>query len=192
MLQFFPEGGFYKNRLAGSHRFAERHGLKKLNHVALPRTNGFSYILDELAKNNMIDRAYFNRSVKWCVRLTVIYPDQKNPWDLYDMITGSKVNEETFIDVKVCPVNSIPLPTPDDGKGISEKVKQPFESWLMNEYGEMDKTISGFYESNGGNLKNTMEVKMKLSKMVLAYIIGIFSAFCIISSVTRLIRLITF
>ena len=183
-MQFFPEGGFYLNRKESSRRFAEKNGLKVLDHVALPRTAGMSSIMNELdesgwlAKNSQntstaADEVFQNPSetqnlsqkdkkVRHCIFLTVAYPDQQRPWSVFDVMTGKILSpekrEHAYIHIKVMDICQVPLPIVDqpqynregeiiNKKPIKEKMQEPFEQWLINEYGEMDKVLSEFYSN---------------------------------------------
>ncbi|KAG7163362.1 Acyl-CoA:lysophosphatidylglycerol acyltransferase 1-like, partial [Homarus americanus] len=51
-LVLFPEGGFLKNRKAGSQRYAKKNNLPLLENVALPRVGALKVIMDNAAADS--------------------------------------------------------------------------------------------------------------------------------------------
>ena len=51
-LVLFPEGGFLRKRKAVSQAFAQKNGLRELEHVTLPRTGALEVALNVLNKDN--------------------------------------------------------------------------------------------------------------------------------------------
>lgn len=152
-IQFFPEAGLFLKRKAGSQRFAEKHGLAELNYVALPKTTGFTNILDELHKNGHVgETSDAARKVKYLICLTVCYPDSERPWSPGDMIASSLFDRKPktcYIHCHVEPLSNVPRPRMIDGDAesisIQDKMKEPCEQYLIQKYVEMDKVLQKFY-----------------------------------------------
>ena len=135
-LQFFPEAGLLFNRKPGSQRFAKKHGFSVLEHVALPKTTGFTAIVDELFKNDYLgnDQGNKNRKVKHLIRLTISYPDVNKPWHPLSMITGNifcRKPKFAHVHCHVESANKIPKPVIDNDKSVAEKMREPCEQYLL-------------------------------------------------------------
>lgn len=155
-LQFFPEAGLFSNRKAGSQRFSEKHGFPVLEHVALPKTTGFTTIIDELYQKKYLgqenDGTEQKRRVKNLIRLTISYPDIEKPWAPAEMITSSifcRKQKYAYIHCHVESANNIPEPIADAAnskKSVAEKMREPCEQYLLQQYVEMDKIQEKFYQ----------------------------------------------
>lgn len=165
LITLFPEGGFLNRRKAGSQRFAQKNGLPVLEHVAIPRSNGLAYVLDELYRNDMVSsQSSKGRKARHLVTLTLVYPDIEKPWSL-GKVTASPMlgrqSETCYVHVKIDALDSVPKPNLD--KGISNpavdkdlplpnlerpksKYDDPFEKYLLNAFVQMDRRLEQFYK----------------------------------------------
>ena len=136
-LQFFPEAGLFCNRKAGSQRFAEKHGFPVLENVALPKTTGFTTIVDELFQEGYLGEETKNnsRKVKHFIRLTISYPDIEKPWNPAHMISSGifgRKDKYAHVHCHIESADNIPRPIIDNDnkKDVAEKMLEPCEQYL--------------------------------------------------------------
>jgi len=153
-LQFFPEAGLLCNRKEGSQRFAKKYGFPVLENVALPKTTGFTTVVDELYKNNYLGENSDSkkRALKHLIRLTISYPDIEKPWSPVNMIGSGILFRKRKVAHIHCHVESAEnIPKPIDSEfsttdQLAEKMKEPCEQFLLQQYVEMDKILAQFYQ----------------------------------------------
>ena len=121
-------------------------------------------IMNELSTTNWLaSPGTPGKKVKYCVVLTVAYPDQQQPWSVFQVMAGPILSksrrQDCYIHVKVMPVTDVPLPKIDpvetdregnlvNKKSVKEKMQEPFEQWLLREFLEMDKVLAEFYSND--------------------------------------------
>ncbi|EFJ37844.1 hypothetical protein SELMODRAFT_437414 [Selaginella moellendorffii] len=160
-LILFPEGTDYteQKKLAGQ-ELAEKKGLRKLNHVLMPKTKGFQSCMKNLGSS--LDAVY---------DLTIGY---KNRCPLFiDNLFGIDPSE-VHIHIRRIPVEQIP----SDGNGCS--------SWLYKAYERKDELLSSFikkgYFSPGGSIEDKLPTSKSLANftgvaaftLVLGYLVASF------------------
>lgn len=150
-IMLFPEGGFLRNRLASSQRYAEANNLPKLKNVALPRLGAFHAVLDifylknhhsEENSNGLSDsktpkkeeKSQWNQALKWVVDLTIGY-ENKWPLDLVTVFFKSRPPMKTTVHYRYFPIQEVPAD------------KNQLTSWLFDRWVEKEKMLDIFYKS---------------------------------------------
>lgn len=151
-IMLFPEGGFLRNRLASSQRYAEANNLPKLKHVSLPRLGAFHAILNALyTKNNhneensdkhndsttspkSEEQSQWNQALKWVIDLTIGY-ENKWPLDLVQVFLRSRPPMKTTVHYRYFPIQEVP----SDHKQLT--------SWLFDRWVEKEHMLDVFYKS---------------------------------------------
>lgn len=116
LIILFPEGGFWRKRIDGSNRFANRNNLPITKYVTHPRFGAF---------NDLIDPSL---NVTHIVDATLMYDNLKNPMSILDIITGWR-KEPVLLKYKVY-------------DRISTVVD---EQWLRSIWLEKDKLLHRYY-----------------------------------------------
>jgi len=201
-LQFFPEAGLFHKIKGSRRRFAEKHGLPKLEYVAIPKTGGFAFMLDEMHKNNDIGHVKeTKRKVKHLIRLTISYPDINKPWTIGNMIENPVSVDDNrsncYIHVHVEDIENVPRPKIDDPVKLDlmlppeeakfardiragAKMKEPFEQYVLQQYVAMDEVQRKYYEARHAvdNKERTeiipdyVDLTFPRGIMILNYILG--------------------
>ncbi|XP_013391730.1 LOW QUALITY PROTEIN: lysocardiolipin acyltransferase 1-like [Lingula anatina] len=123
-LLIFPEGtDLTANTKNKSDIFAQKNNKKSYDYVLHPKTTGFSFIAQEMRKNNALDAIY---------DVTVGYPDSI-PQTEQALLHGNLPKEVHFY-CKRHPVVTIPIT--EEGLG----------TWLQNQWEKKEECLKNFYE----------------------------------------------
>lgn len=112
----FPEGGFWRKRLEGSNRYANKNGLPHTKYVTHPRFGAFKDLIDP------------SLNVTHIVDTTLFYDDIKKPLSILDIALGTR-KEPVILKYRIYNRNSIVLD----------------EEWLRNLWLEKDKLLQRYY-----------------------------------------------
>jgi len=130
-LLFFPEGTrFSSEKHKASQDFANKvgnEGLPKLHHHLLPRTKGFSFLVDKINREK----------VKNIYCVTMAEDPQHSPLTIANVLSRKKTVGHAFI--REIPLESIPR----DQEGSAQ--------WLMKLYEEKDRLKSSFLKTGSFN-----------------------------------------
>lgn len=144
-IVMYPEGSRLFLIKESSARFAERMGLKPLQHCALPRTGAAHAILDLAGKvsdevvegEEQIARCGLGPPIEYVVDCTIGYRKGEVP-NLANYMIGDTPHDDFFIGAhyKIYPAKA--------EWSDEEKLKE----WLYERYSEKDKLLDDFYKTN--------------------------------------------
>ena len=131
-LMLFPEGtNLSKNGRRASAKWAEKTGMKDMQHQLLPRTTGLQFCLSELRD-----------TVEWVYDCTIAYegiPRGEYGQDIYGLRTiyfQGRVPKSVNMYWRRFRIADIPINDAD-----------AFEKWLLNRWREKDALLEGFMQS---------------------------------------------
>ncbi|KAL8926105.1 MAG: hypothetical protein Q9172_001933 [Xanthocarpia lactea] len=140
-LMIYPEGtNLSGNTRKGSARWAEKQGIRDLEHVLLPRSTGLEYCLHEL-----------KGTVDWVYDCTVAYegiPRGAYGQDIFTLRSTyfqGRPAKSVNMYWRRFPVSSIPVPTSSDP---SPQEREAFSNWLLARWKEKNMLLEG-YARNG-------------------------------------------
>ncbi|KAL4238498.1 Lysocardiolipin acyltransferase 1 [Mactra antiquata] len=123
-ILLFPEGtDLTKNTKKRSDQFAEKNNLQKYDFVLHPRTTGFSHIVQQMKKDEILD---------FVVDITIAYPGTI-PQNEMDIVKGNFPSEIHFL-IKKYPNSIIP------------SQKEDLEDWCKEKWHEKENVLKNFYE----------------------------------------------
>lgn len=135
-MVIFPEGTRYQaDRLIESHEFAEKNGLRKLNHVRYPRTRGLGMTICYLRPN--IDAIY---------DVTIIYGGTKDgnrrlsAPSLIDVFTGRCRSVHAYLER--IPIENVP------------EDEQKIRDFLFTQFNKKEDLLSRYYDNRDANPAN--------------------------------------
>ncbi|XP_042232032.1 acyl-CoA:lysophosphatidylglycerol acyltransferase 1-like [Homarus americanus] len=130
-LVLFPEGGFLKNRKAGSQRYAKKNNLPLLENVALPRVGALKVIMDNAAADSHDDGT---DRIKYLLDVTVAYPGGR-PLDLQTIFGGWRPGCDTIFHYRRFNIEEIP------------KEEEELKKWLYTRYEEKEAILQEYYDT---------------------------------------------
>ncbi|OQR73054.1 1-acyl-sn-glycerol-3-phosphate acyltransferase epsilon-like [Tropilaelaps mercedesae] len=133
VVAIFPEGTRYQglDKLGASHAFAEKNGLRKLNHVRYPRTRGVKTTI-----------AYMRQNIDAIYDATVIYEGTKRgnkrlpAPSLIDLFTGQCRSVHVYLE-------RIPI---EDVPEDEEKIK----NFIFVQFNKKEDLMSRYYDNDDG------------------------------------------
>lgn len=145
-LYCFPEGSrFSTGKQQASSKFAEEHGLPRLQHVLLPRTKGFTSSLAGL--DSKLDAVY---------DITIVYPKDKTV-SLGDIVFR-RGRYDIHLYVRRWDIRELPLG------------EEALSQWLYRVYAGKDLVIQRFYET-GTWFSFRRELDMLVEKMFTPHVL---------------------
>lgn len=133
-ILLFPEGtDLTKNTKSRSDTYAEKYNLQKYDFVLHPRTTGFTHIVQEMKKDEMLD----------CITdITIAYPGTI-PQNESDIVKGNFPTEIHFL-INWYPNKSIPTD------------KDDLDSWCKERWSHKEKVLKNFYEKKSFGKEGNM------------------------------------
>ncbi|XP_076443077.1 acyl-CoA:lysophosphatidylglycerol acyltransferase 1-like [Babylonia areolata] len=149
-IVLFPEGGFLRNRMEVSQRYARKNGYPLLHNVSLPRVGAMKTILDtvgasshdnskdsDTVTNGNCNLRLEDRRVRWVVDMTIAYSnDEGAPPDMFGMCVGYRQRQDMHVHYRAYPLSKVPR----DGDGMTK--------WLYNLYEEKEDLME-YFKSHG-------------------------------------------
>ncbi|XP_064111597.1 acyl-CoA:lysophosphatidylglycerol acyltransferase 1-like isoform X2 [Macrobrachium nipponense] len=130
-LVLFPEGGFLKNKIQASHRYADKNNLPKLNNVAYPRIGALKVIMDAAAADHHSDGS---DKIKYLLDVTIAYPGGR-PIDLQTIFGGWRPSCDTVFYYRKFNIEEVP------------RERDALESWLFQRYQEKEDILQEYYNT---------------------------------------------
>ncbi|CDW57559.1 Acyl-CoA:lysophosphatidylglycerol acyltransferase 1 [Trichuris trichiura] len=95
----FPEGGFLRNRLGSSQRYAKKNGYPVFNYVVLPRTGAMQVVLETCArspKDNHVIKGEYVRQLRYIIDVTIAY-EKDATFGLWEICTGTMRSKKVVL-----------------------------------------------------------------------------------------------
>lgn len=142
-ILIFPEGTNLNDETkVKSDKFAHENNLEPYNYVLYPRVTGFSYVFNEMKRNDMIDSVH---------DVTVGYTGDY-PFSEVDFVTG-KIPEEIHFFIDKYKIDEIMDVTKTD-----EENKETLNNWLYKRWNAKEILLKSFYV-DGLNSEKFKEVE---------------------------------
>lgn len=147
----FPEGGLLRKRRPGSQRFAKKHGLPVLNHVALPRTGVLQTIVDTIGVYKDGEKSLTtNGKIKWIIDITIGYP-KNEPFSIVSWTCGNEGGKAVSVHYRIFSAASI-LQNCDGHNSDRDLIS---DAWLYERFTEKEKLLDEYFKAGkfpGGKL----------------------------------------
>lgn len=150
------------------------------------------------------------KKVRHLITLTICYPNKSKPWSVWDVLFRLPVKhrQNCYVHIKIESLNNMPLPSVEDCQNpknnpkikqpeknqsketIKNKMHEPFETFLISKFQEMDKIKAQFYENGGAagiSAENTYDLTLSRCKLWGHYLLSWVCGTAVIAGVTCLI-----